>query len=112
MALGGAALPPADRVGILELAAAWVRLLHWSVEGTYLAVPILIVSGLDLRVDALVALVTALLLHLVLAHDPRVAAAAEASVGSLAVLVAVHEELGHRIFLLQHLTRLFADIAF
>ena len=112
MALGGAALPPADRVGILELAAAWARLLHRSVEGTYLAVPILVVSGLDLRVDALVALVTALLLHLVLAHDPRAAAAAEASVGSLAVLVAVHEELGHRILLHQLLTRLVADIAF
>ena len=112
MALGGTTQPLVDVVGVLELTAAWAWFLHRLVEGTYLAIPVLVVGGLGLRVDALVALEAALVLHLVLAHDLRAPAAAEALVGPLAVLVAVHEELGLRFFCLRLLARLVTDIVY
>ena len=98
VALGGAMLTLRDAVGVLELAAAWARLLHRSVERTYLAVPVLVVVGLALRVDALVALPAALVLHLVDADDLWTALTDEALVGPLAALVAVLKELGERLF--------------
>ena len=110
VALGGAVLPLGDVVRVLELAAAWARLLHRSVEHTYLAVPVLVVVGLALRVDALVALPAALVLHLVDADDLRAALADEALVGPLAALVAVLEELGELLFRICLLDRLVADI--
>ena len=110
VALGGAVLPLGDVVRILVLAAAWARLLHRSVEHTYLAVPVLVVYGFALGIDALVALKEALVLHLVNADDLRAALADEALVGPLAVLVAVLEELGDRIIWLHLLDRLVADI--
>ena len=110
MAFGSAILPLGDVVGVLELAAAWARLLHRSVEHTYLAVPVLVVVALALRVDALVALPTALVLHLVDADDLWAALANEALVGPLAALVAVLEELGQLLFRICLLDRLVADI--
>ena len=87
-----------DVVDVLELAAAWARFLHRSVESTYLAIPVLVVVGLALRVDALVALPTALVLHLVDADDLWTALADEALVSPLAALVGVLKELGERLF--------------
>ena len=110
VAFGSAILTLGDVVRVLELAAAWARLLHRSVERTYLAVPVLVVVGLALRVDALVALPTALVLHLVDADDLRAALADEALVGPLAALVAVLEELGELLFRLCLLDRLVADV--
>ena len=110
VALGGAVLPLGDVVRILVLAAAWASFLHRSVELTYLAVPVLVVVGLALRVDALVALPAALVLHLVDADDLWAALANEALVGPLAALVAVLEELGELLFRLCLLDRLVADV--
>ena len=110
MALGGATQPLVDVVGVLELAAAWAWFLQNSVEGTYLAMPVLVVDGLVLRVDTFVALVAVLDLEPVGAHDSRTAAANEAFVGPLAILVAVHEELGLRLLLLRLLAWLSANI--
>ena len=95
-----------DGVGVLVLAAARASFLLLLFERTYLAVPVLVVNGLAPRVDALVALKDALVLHLVDADDLRAALADEALVGPLAVLVAVLKEFGElrlRICLLDRL---------
>ena len=107
---GGAMLTLGERVGVLEHAAAWARLLHRSVEHTYLAVPVLVVVGFALRVDALVALPTALVLHLVDADDLWAALANEALVRPLAIIVTVLEELWELLFRLCLLDRLITDV--
>ena len=94
MTLGGAARPPRERVGLLQLAAARARLLHRSGDATYQFVALLVALDAARRLDAAVALVAAFDLELVGADDPRAAAADEARVAPLAALVAVLKEIG------------------
>ena len=113
MALRGAVPPPLEGVGVLELAAAGAGGLHESATGTYLLVAmavardlVLVLLGAPLQLDALRALPDALGRHLVDADDRRTHVAAEGLVAALTALVAVLEELGHRVVQLRRLLRL------